>query len=44
MDNFYRLYIKYYTFFLKENIILFGDGLFIKNIDKINPDKLKEIL
>lgn len=37
------LYLKEYKYsysdFNKENIILFGDGLFKKNIDKNNPDK-----
>ncbi len=37
------LYIRKYKYFYsdtdKENIILLGDGLFIKNIDKTNPDK-----
>ena len=38
------LYLKEYKYSYwdssdKENIILFGDGLFIKNIDKSNPDK-----
>ena len=37
------LYLKKYKYSYsdsnKENIILYGDGLFIKNIDKANPDK-----
>ncbi|MBR1424750.1 hypothetical protein IJ579_04225 [bacterium] len=37
------LYLKKYKYSYsdsnKENVILFGDGLFIKNIDKTNPDK-----
>ena len=37
------LYLKGYKYYYldskKENVILSGDGLFIKNIDKINPDK-----
>ena len=37
------LYLKRYKYSYsnssKENVILFGDGLFIKNIDKNNPDK-----
>jgi len=37
------LYIKKYKYSYfnsdKENVILLGDGLFIKNIDKTNPDK-----
>ena len=34
-----REYKYYYLDSNKENIILSGDGLFIKNIDKKNPDK-----
>ncbi|MBR1461696.1 hypothetical protein IJ596_08735 [bacterium] len=38
-----NLYIKKYKYSYsdsgKENVILFGDGLFLKNIDKIDPDK-----
>ena len=33
------LYLKKYKYSYKENVILSGDGLFIKNIDKLNPDK-----
>jgi len=37
------LYLKEYKYLYsdtnKENVILSGDGLFIKNVDKINPDK-----
>ena len=37
------LYIKKYKYYYldsnKENVIISGDGLFIKNIDKIDPDK-----
>lgn len=37
------LYIKEYKYFYldskKENTVISGDGLFVKNIDKIDPDK-----
>lgn len=39
-NNLYLKEYKYsYTDSKKENVILYGDGLFIKNIDKANPDK-----
>ena len=41
IDN--NLYLKEYKYTYsnskKENIVLFGDGLFSKHIDKLNPDK-----
>ncbi len=41
IDN--DLYLKEYKYtysnFNKENIVIFGEGLFSKHIDKINPDK-----
>ncbi len=39
-SNLYLRKYKYsYTASDKENVIIFGDGLFMKNIDKIDPDK-----
>ncbi len=38
-DLYLKEYKYYYTDSDKENIVLSGDGLFIKNIDKNNPDK-----
>lgn len=38
-DIFLKEYKYYYLDSDKENVILYGDGLFKKNIDKNNPDK-----
>ena len=39
-DNLYLKKYKYsYSDSKKENVIISGDGLFMKNIDKFNPDK-----
>ncbi|MBR6126807.1 hypothetical protein IKQ21_03895 [bacterium] len=38
-NDLYLKEYKYSYFSDKENVILYGDGLFIKNIDKNNPDK-----
>ena len=38
-DLYLREYKYSYSNLNKENVILFGDGLFMKNVDKSNPDK-----